>query len=50
MSLLNKHRTGAAALIRVNTILVYRDVIIFEKLNFQDVLRPHEKAKSAFSS
>ena len=27
-----------------------RDVIVFEKLRFQNVLRPHENAKPAFSN
>ena len=28
----------------------YRDVIVFEKLRFQNVFRPHENAKPAFSN
>ena len=28
----------------------YRDVIVFEKLHFQDVLRPYLKAKPAFAN
>jgi len=28
----------------------YRDVIVFEKLRFQNVFRPHENAKTAFSN
>jgi len=28
----------------------YRDVIVFEKLRFQNVFRPHENEKPAFSN
>ena len=28
----------------------YRDNIVFEKLRFQNVFRPHSKAKTAFSN
>jgi len=28
----------------------YRDVIVFEKLRFQNALRPHDTAKTAFSN
>ena len=28
----------------------YRDVIVFEELRFQNVFRPHENEKSAFSN
>ena len=28
----------------------YRDVLVFKKLRFQNVFRPHENAKSAFSN
>ena len=28
----------------------YRDTIVFEKLRFQNVFRPHENAKPAFSN
>ena len=28
----------------------YRDVIVFEKLRFQNVFRPHENEKLAFSN
>jgi len=30
--------------------LDYRDVIVFEKLRFQNVFRPHEDEKPAFSN